>query len=94
MAGTRLYQMLDEPDRFLIFTIDEFLLLAGCLVIGFGFGMPITGIVTFVVSWNVWKRAKRGLSIRNLIASLYWVLPAHMVRLRRSPDSVIREWVG
>lgn len=94
MIANRIPQHLDEPERILIFTPDEVILCSVVLVGFFAAGMMLWGMVGSVVVYVVYGKYRAGLSVRRMMARVYWTLPVSMIGFRRCPDSSIREWVG
>lgn len=94
MSGNQIPQHLDEPERILIFTPDEFILVFSVVGFFFFIGELVWGLVAAFLIFQLYSKAKAGLSMRRLIGRMYWIVPPQMLGLSRSPDSVIREWVG
>lgn len=94
MEPVQIPQHLDEPERILLFTPDEFILLIVVVGFGFVFKMFFGAIIAGFVAFRAYSKFKAGFSLRRLLARLYWAAPVRMIGLRRSPDAIIREWVG
>tara|TARA_R110002072_G_scaffold56247_1_gene145807 strand:- start:530 stop:814 length:285 start_codon:yes stop_codon:yes gene_type:complete len=94
MSATQIHQHLDEPERILVFTPDEFILVIVVAIIGFAMGHLLLGLGGAFLAWQLVQKAKAGLSLRRLLGRMYWILPPVMLGMKRSPDSVFREWVG
>lgn len=94
MSGNLIPQYLDEPERILVFTPDEFVLVVICLGAGVLTGHFLIGLIAAFFLWQGVQKAKAGLSLRRLMGRLYWLFPPAMMGLKRSPDSAMREWVG
>jgi len=94
MDGTKVPQYLDEPERILIFTPDEFIVCT-CVFVGFVLAWkPFIGIIATFLLYQLYTKAKAGLSAQRVWARAYWFIPVSVMSMKRSPDSVIREWVG
>lgn len=94
MEPVQIPQHLDEPERILLFTPDEFILLIVVVGLGFIFKLFFLSIAAGFVVFRLYSKFKAGFSLRRLLARLYWAMPVRVMGLRRTPDAVIREWVG
>ncbi|GLK53529.1 MULTISPECIES: type IV conjugative transfer system protein TraL [Alphaproteobacteria] len=94
MSGNLIPQRLDEPERILIFTPVEFVIVVLCLGTGLLSGHVLIGLIAALLFWQGYQKAKAGLSLQRLFGRMYWLLPPRFVGLRRSPDAALREWVG
>ena len=87
-------QYLDEPERFFIFTPDELISVVAPLAIGtvvFNFAI---GLVVALAVFLGLRKAKQGGGLHRLLWLAYWRLPGHLLRLKGSPPSHLRELAG
>ena len=83
---------LDQPARFLFFTIDEFLALIVPLLLGLGLGWAFTGMCISLSLFYLVKTLKKvvgGGALRHLA---YWYLPTSPKYMRIYIPSYVREW--
>lgn len=86
-------QYLDEPTRFLLWTMDETLAFFIPLFIslmmnhtGLGLGVGLVGLIGLKKF-----KSKIGVAYKRW---LYWYVPAKALRMQGTPSSVIREYLG
>ena len=87
-------QYLDEPARFLIFTIDEGLAILVPLLTGLLLANFFIGLVLGFVCFATLRKMKQGGSLYMLLWKLYWILPTEVMRLKKMPRSDQRVLVG
>ena len=86
---------LDDPERWLFWTVDEAAALMGPALAGLGRQPVRAG-----ARWRGWaagcslRRVKRGGGANIARYALYWFLPDFVVRLKRTPPSHLRRFVG
>ena len=85
---------LDDPERWLFWTLDEAAALLGPAVLGLAANRFVTGLVLGVCAWLALRRAKRGGGANIALHALYWFLPDFVLRLRAAPASHLRRLVG
>jgi conjugal transfer pilus assembly protein TraL len=78
---------LDEPERFLFWTIDEALTLIIPIFIGTMFKMFVVGIIISAISFASWRRLKGAGYMHALVYAMYWYLPADLMSMRYTPPS-------
>ena len=78
---------LDDPERWLFWTLDEAAALLGPAVLGLAANAFVAGLVTGVGAW---------LALRRVMAlhAVYWFLPGFVLRLRGTPESHLRRFAG
>jgi conjugal transfer pilus assembly protein TraL len=91
---TEIPQLLDEPDRIILFTPDEFAVLALIIFGSIPLGQLFWGILGAFVSLYFYIKFKAGFSLRRLLMRAYWFVPVRVMGLSRSPESVLRHWAG
>lgn len=91
---TYLPSYLDEPERFLIWTMDEALVLLLPLLIGVMVSFYGTGIIASIVAVTIYSRTKERIGKNLLPGVLYWYFPAAVSRFKATPPSYIKEYVG
>ncbi|MBS4049382.1 MAG: type IV conjugative transfer system protein TraL [Alphaproteobacteria bacterium] len=87
-------QTLDEPDRILIFEPDEGICFLGLLFYGLLFNQFIMGLVSASVCVWALKRLKGSEQPNLPLYAVYWFLPRWMMRLKATPPSFIRFYIG
>ena len=85
---------LDDPERWLFWTLDEAAALLGPAVLGLAANRFVMGLVAGVAAWLVLRRVKRGGGANIAVYALYWFLPGFVLRLRGTPPSHVRRFVG
>lgn len=87
-------QHLDAPMRIVIWTMDEFFLLAVPFVTGLlVFNQPLVGLVLGLLSSLLLKKLKGDKGIAAIYHAVYWVLPP-VTRLKVIPPSYQRCFSG
>jgi len=92
--GVIIPSYLDEPERILLWTADEFMLLIFPLFLGISFGYFVTGMFGGVLLMTIYGRVKRYIGEQFLPGLIYWYLPLRFSRLSATPPSYIRRYVG
>lgn len=87
-------QHLDEPDRYAIFTADEFFVIAFTMMLSIALDKLLIGIFGTFVALYFYNKVKAGLSLRRVLMKVYWHAPPGVLGIKRAPDSVIRHWIG
>ena len=85
---------LDDPERWLFWTLDEAAALLGPAVLGLAANAFVTGLVAGVCAWLALRRVKRGGGANIALYTLYWFLPGFVLRLKGTPASHIRRFAG
>lgn len=85
---------LDEPFRLLFWTVDESIFLFIPIGLGIHLGYTVTGIFLGVIGLLSWKRAKGGDDSNKLQSLLYWHFPSSFCRLKVTPASYQRFFLG
>ena len=85
---------LDDPERWLFWTVDEAAALMGPALLGLAANAFAAGLVAGVCGWLLLRRAKRGGGGDIARHALYWFLPDFVLRLKRTPPSHLRRFVG
>lgn len=87
-------QKLDEPERIIIWTIDEFGIGVTPFVLGIIYGYMVTGLGLGVIFLMFWRRLK-GQNKDFTIGVIYWYLPIkNLMGLKGTPASHIRFIIG
>lgn len=84
---------LDEPLRFLLFTIDEALVLFVPLFTGMALGYVLFGVITSIILYQGLKQCKARAIGSNLRQVAYWILP-NFKFFRANIPSYIRDFRG
>ncbi len=85
---------LDDPERWLFWTLDEAAALLGPAVLGLAANQFVTGLVAGAASWLLLRRVKRGGGANIALYGLYWFLPGFVLRLKGTPASHRRRFAG
>ena len=85
---------LDDPERWLFWTMDEAAVLLGPAVLGLAANQFVAGLAAGVGGWLLLRRVKRGGGANIAAYALYWFLPGFVLRLRGSPPSHVRRYAG
>ena len=85
---------LDDPERWLFWTVDEAVVLLGPALLGLAANAFVTGLVIGVGGWLALRRIKRGEGAQAVHFALYWFLPDFALRLAGTPPSHIRFYAG
>ena len=85
---------LDDPERWLFWTVDEAAVLLGPALLGLAANAFVTGIVVGFGSWQLLRRIKRGGGTNIALYAMYWFLPDFFLRLKGTPPSHIRRYTG
>lgn len=85
---------LDDPERWLFWTVDEAVVLLGPALLGLAANAFVGGLVTGVCGWLLLRRVKRGDGAHAVHYALYWFLPDFTLRLSGAPPSHIRLYAG
>ena len=85
---------LDDPERWLFWTFDEAAALLGPAVLGLAANQFVAGLVAGIAGWLLLRRVKRGGGANIAVGALYWFLPEFVLRLRGTPPSHLRRFLG
>jgi conjugal transfer pilus assembly protein TraL len=90
----RLHRFLDEPERILLWTPDEFIALILPLAIGTVVVNGLVGVIAGVVCWQLLAKVKRGDALVSFLRWLYWSMPPGLLKTGRFPPAHWRELAG
>lgn len=86
---------LDDPPRWLFWTIDEAAALLAPLVLGILlFNQTLFGFMTGIIAMVLVKKLKGSEGHNYLLRLVYWHLPSQLLNLKDTPPSYIREYLG
>lgn len=85
---------LDDPLRFLHWTLDEAASITGPIFFGFGVDSPTYGLIAAGLCYWSLKTLKKRCGLESLKHAVYWYLPKNQTKLPHTPPSYIREFVG
>ena len=85
---------LDDPERWLFWTMDEAAVLMGPAMLGLAANAFVTGLVIGVGGRLVLRRIKRGGRAGIVMHAVYWFLPGEVLRLQGAPASHRRRFAG
>ncbi len=85
---------LDEPERILCFTVDEFM----CLILPIGVGIQthhgLLGFLAGLGMTSLIRKLKANDSDGLVQRLLYWYFPSVVNRLKHLPPSHVRQYMG
>lgn len=85
---------LDDPLRFLHWTLDEAMSITGPAFFGLAVEHPLLGLIGSGVCYWALTTTKKRFGFESLKHALYWHLPKSDQRLPNTPPSYIREYLG
>ena len=85
---------LDDPERWLFWTMDEAAVLMGPAMLGLAANAFVSGLVIGIGGWLVLRRIKRGGRGGIVMHAVYWFLPGAVLRLQGAPGSHRRRFAG
>ena len=85
---------LDDPERWLFWTLDEAAALLAPVLLGLAANAFVTGLLAGLAGWAVLRRAKRGGGADMALCALYWFLPGFALGLKAAPPSHLRRFTG
>ncbi len=85
---------LDDPERWLFWTLDEAGVLLGPAVLGLAANAFVAGLTAGLGAWWLLRRVKRGGGANIALHALYWFLPDFVLRLKAAPPSHVRRYAG
>lgn len=85
---------LDEPLRILYWTVDEALFLIGAPYVGMAVDQIILGFVVAFIGFYTLRKLKQRFGDGSLKHAMYWYLPPNRSKLKITPASYIREYIG
>ncbi|MFN7097091.1 MAG: type IV conjugative transfer system protein TraL [Gammaproteobacteria bacterium] len=87
-------QYLDEPERILLWTVDEALAFIVPFMVGLLVGYQTTGLVLGAISMIAIKKFKSHQGQAHYRRWLYWYFPSRLANVKATPPSEIREYLG
>ncbi len=87
-------QHLDDPLRFLNWTIDEASAFGLPVFFGIGVDYPLYGLGIGIGCFFGLKKIKQKFGLESLKHALYWYLPKIKKKLPTTPPSHVREYIG
>ena len=87
-------QTLEEPSRFLIFTMDDALAFIIPVLVGYLSRHLIPGLLFGIMAYLAWSRIKGEGGINKIKGAFYWFLPAKVSPFRSFPPSAVMFWRG
>ena len=85
---------LDEPAKFVFWTIDEAIIMLVPMIMGIVQSYTITGIFLGLGFMVLWKRMKGRDQSNLLMYGGYWHLPSMLYNLKFTPKSFYRFFIG
>ena len=85
---------LDDPERWLFWTLDEAAALLAPALLGLAANAFVTGLIAGLAGWALLRRAKRGGGADTALCALYWFLPGFALGLKAAPPSHLRRFTG
>ncbi len=81
---------LDEPARWLFWSMDEAMILLFPIGMGIILGFTFWGFVLAAAAFFGWKRVKGRNQANLMIYMAYWYLPSSIMKLKYTPPSYHR----
>ncbi|MCY4005087.1 MAG: type IV conjugative transfer system protein TraL [Rhodospirillales bacterium] len=94
LARHAIPRRLDDPERWLFWTVDEAAVLMGPALLGLAANAFVTGLAAGIGGWLLLRRVKRGGGANIARYALYWALPDFVLRLQGTPPSHVRRYIG
>lgn len=92
--GVYIPQTLDEPFKFMLWTMDELTLFLCPFLTGMlALNSPVWGMIVGSAAVFAIKKMKGEQGHYFIYHGLYWRLPM-FIKLRATPPSYCREWIG
>ena len=85
---------LDDPERWLFWTLDEAAVLMGPAMLGLAANAFVMGLAVGAGGYLALRRIKRGGRAGLLMHAAYWLLPGAALRLKGAPPSHRRRFAG
>ena len=85
---------LDDPERWLFWTLDEAAVLMGPAMLGLAANAFLMGLAVGAGGYLALRRIKRGGRAGLLMHAAYWLLPGAALRLQGAPASHRRRFAG
>ncbi len=85
---------LDDPERWLFWTLDEAAVLMGPAMLGLAANAFLVGLAVGAGGYLALRRIKRGGRAGLLMHAAYWLLPGAALRLQGAPPSHRRRFAG
>ena len=85
---------LDDPERWLFWTLDEAAVLMGPAMLGLAANAFVMGLAVGGGGYLALRRIKRGGRAGLLMHAAYWLLPGAALRLQGAPPSHRRRFAG
>ena len=90
----KVVEYLDEPERILFFTIDEFLSFIIPMGVGLGSHHSGFGLLIGLLGLFFIKKFKANDGGSFLQRLMYWYLPLKFGKLKYTPPSYLRDFIG
>ena len=85
---------LDQPVRFLYFTLDEAITLLGSFLLGGLMNKPLCGVIVGILLAVALNKIKKFNQDCNITQMFYWYLPTSTKAYRLYIPSYVREFLG
>jgi type IV conjugative transfer system protein TraL len=90
----KLFNHLDQPPRFLLWTFSEAFVLLAPWLLGVALNQGVLGILMSVVSFWGMRAWERHFGQNSLKGILYWYFPHNGKKLKITPPSSVREYLA
>ena len=85
---------LDDPERWLFWTMDEAMMLFVPPIWGLFSEHLVIGILVGVSGCFALRKLKSRGQLSIVRHAAYWYLPSSLLKLKATPDSAVRFWLG
>lgn len=90
----KLFNNLDNPMRFLVWTLPEAMVLWSPLFVGFATGYVFTSLLFSAGGFYLLREVTQRFGKQSLAAVLYWYFPPNKRKLKVTPPSYVRGYLG
>ncbi len=96
MSGEKFFipRHLDDPPRFLFWSIDDAMVMIFPLFVGIILGFVISGVICSVFLYRTWRGVKGSGGVGIVQCLIYWHYPKSILDLKMTPDSSIKSYIS
>lgn len=85
---------LDEPPRLLFWSIDEAMIMLTPAGMGIILEYTVIGMILGLISFLGWRKIKGNNQANLLMYGAYWMLPPFLLKMKFTPPSCYRMYLG
>ncbi len=94
MRDSYIPQYLDVPERFIVFTPDEMIIVIAPLGIVTVFVNFLVALLAATACFYALRKFKQGGPLTRVLWRAYWLLPSDYLGLKATPPSYLRQLAG